>query len=185
MNLLNSHDTARAITLLGGDSTSVRLATLLLMTFPGAPCIFAGDEIGLEGGLPIEDARRSFPWDHPDLWRNDVLAYHQQLIGLRRAHKPLRRGTFHGLYADDNVIVFARRFSGEVVLVAVNSGEVSQRVEFPVEELYLAGEPVEVLYPLGEGAVWGEFDGQASVGSVERDRIGLTLAARSAVILKA
>jgi glycosidase len=155
------------------------------MTFPGAPCIFAGDEIGQEGGLPDYDTRRSFPWDRPELWREDVLAYHRELIALRRAHKPLRRGTFHGLYADDNVIVFARRFSGEVVLVAVNSGEVAQRVECPVEELYLSGDPVEVLYPLGEGAAWGEFDGQASTGRVERDRLALTIGARSAVILKA
>ncbi len=185
MNLLDSHDTARAITLLGGDMASVRLATLLLMSFPGAPCIFAGDEIGQEGGLPEYDTRRSFPWDRPELWRNDVLAYHRELIALRRAHKPLRRGTFHGLYADNNVIVFARRFSGEVVLVAVNSGEAAQQVEFPVEELYLSGDPVEVLYPLGEEAAWGEFEGGASVGRVERDRVTLTLAARSAVILKA
>ena len=104
---------------------------------------------------------------------------------MRRTHKPLRRGTFHGLYADDNVIVFARRFSGEVVLVAVNSGEAAQRVECPVEELYLSGDPVEVLYPLGEGTAWGEFDNHVTTGRVEADRIALTLAARSAVILKA
>jgi glycosidase len=155
------------------------------MTFPGAPCIFAGDEIGQEGGLPVEDARRGFPWDRPDLWNEDVLAYHRELIALRRAHKPLRRGTFHGLYADENVIVFARRFSGEVVLVAVNSGDAAQRFEFPVNDMYLSGDPVEVLYPLGEGAAWGEFDNHVMTGRVEADRIALTLAGRSAVILKA
>jgi cyclomaltodextrinase len=185
MNLLDSHDTARAITLLGGDASSVRLATLLLMTFPGAPCIFAGDEIGLEGGLPVEDARRTFPWDRPELWRSEVLDYHRELIALRRAHKPLRRGTFHGLYADNDVIVFARRFSGEVVVVAVNSGETTQRVVIPVGELYLSGNSVELLYPRGADAAWGEFDGQSAAGRVERDTLTLTLAARSAVILKA
>ena len=94
MNLLDSHDTARAITLLGGDMASVRLATLLLLTFPGAPCIFAGDEIGQEGGLPDYDTRRSFPWDRPELWRGEVLAYHRELIALRLEHVPVvqRRG---------------------------------------------------------------------------------------------
>ncbi len=66
LNLLGSHDTPRIRHLLGGDLSAVRLATLLQMTLPGAPCIYYGDEIGMDGGMdPL--CRASFPTD-PAAW---------------------------------------------------------------------------------------------------------------------
>ena len=62
LNLLGSHDTPRARTLCGGDMDAVRLAMLLQMTLPGAPCVYYGDEIGMEG-LMDPDCRRAFPSD--------------------------------------------------------------------------------------------------------------------------
>jgi cyclomaltodextrinase len=50
LNLLDSHDTARFLTLAEGDVSALKLAVLFQMTYPGAPCIYYGDEIGLEGG---------------------------------------------------------------------------------------------------------------------------------------
>jgi cyclomaltodextrinase len=185
LNLLDSHDTARAITLCGGDAPSVRLATLLLMTFPGAPCIFAGDEIGQEGGLPDYDTRRSFPWGRPEAWHNDVLAYHRELIALRRAQRPLRRGTFQSLCADADTIVFARRFSGDVLLVAANRGVAPRRIEVPVNDLYLTVSSMEVVYPRPELTAWGSFEGGASTGRVLGGKLVLNLAPRSGVVLKA
>lgn len=184
LNLLDSHDTARAITLCGGDAASVRLATLLLMTFPGAPCIFAGDEIGQEGGLPDYDTRRSFPWDKPDAWQRDVLTYHRELIALRRAHRPLRRGTFHSLCAGDDTLVFARRFSGEVLIVAANRADTWQRVAVPVNDLYLTANSVQVSYPV-ELSAWGTFDGGGRVGQIVDGNLALNLAPRGGVVLKA
>jgi cyclomaltodextrinase len=177
MNLLDSHDTARAISLAGGDEATVRLATLLLMTFPGAACLFQGDEIGQEGGVPDWDARRPFPWDRPELWRRDVLAFHKELIAIRRAHKPLRRGTYHALYADQDVYVFARRFSGEVLLVAVNAAEETRIVEIPAEGVLPAAGRLNTIYPT-TAADWGSFT------TAEGAIVGLTLAPRSGVIAK-
>jgi len=184
MNLLDSHDTARAISVFGGDAASVRLATLLLMTFPGAPCIFAGDEIGQEGGVPDYDARRSFPWDHPETWNNSVLAYHRALIALRRAHRPLCRGTFQSLYADADTIVYARRFSGELLIVAVNRSSESRRIEVPVNDLYLTASSVEVVFPRPDLMTWGDFAGGAT-GRVIDGKLALDLATRCGVVLKA
>ena len=175
MNLLDSHDTARAISLAGGDEATVRLATLLLMTFPGAACIYQGDEIGQEGGTPDWDARRPFPWDRPELWRQDVLAFHKELIAIRRAHKPLRRGTYHALYADQDVYVFARRFSGEVLLVAVNAAEETRIVEFPAQGVLPSAGRLNIIYPT-TSTDWGSFT--AAQGA----QVGLTLAPRSGVI---
>ncbi len=185
LNLLDSHDTARAITLCGGDAASVRLATLLLMTFPGAPCIFAGDEIGQEGGLPDYDTRRSFPWERPETWRREVLDYHRALIALRRAHQPLRRGTFQSLYADDEVLVFARRFSGEVFMVAVNRGDEPRRVELTVDDLYLTTNRIQLVYPSPEQGGWGAFEGSGAAGRAVGGKLALNLAARSGAVLQA
>ncbi len=62
LNLLDSHDTARFLTMARGDVTALKLATLFQMTYPGAPSIYYGDEIGLEGRRD-PDSRRAFPWD--------------------------------------------------------------------------------------------------------------------------
>ncbi len=181
MNLLDSHDTPRAISLAGGDEASVRLGTLLLMTFPGAACVYQGDEIGQEGGVPDYMARAPFPWDRPELWQRDVLAYHKELIAIRKAHKPLRRGTYHILYADQDVYVFGRRFSGEVLLVAVNAAEATRIVEAPVEGLVPPGASLQAIYPRAEMGEWGSFTTGAAGPN---GSVGLALAPRSGVILK-
>lgn len=66
LNLLASHDTARLLSIADEDRDSVKLGTLLLLTFPGAPSIYYGDEVGLAGGID-PDSRRGFPveadWD--------------------------------------------------------------------------------------------------------------------------
>ena len=67
MNLLGSHDLARFLHFARGDKSALRLATLFQMTFPGAPSIYYGDEIGLAGGHD-PDNRRAFRWDRPETW---------------------------------------------------------------------------------------------------------------------
>ena len=64
LNLLSSHDMPRFLTLVQGDKAALQLATLFQMTFPGAPCIYYGDEIGMAGGHD-PDCRRAFPWAKP------------------------------------------------------------------------------------------------------------------------
>ncbi|MCC6189590.1 MAG: hypothetical protein IT318_11185 [Anaerolineales bacterium] len=60
MNLLDSHDAARVVTLESGDRASAHLATLLLVN-PGAVSAYYGDEIGLAGRLPDYQTRASMP----------------------------------------------------------------------------------------------------------------------------
>ncbi len=172
LNLLDSHDAARAITLASGDAATVHLATLLLMTFPGAPSIYYGDEIGLEGGLPDADTRRPFPWDRPASWKREVLAYHKELIALRKAHPALRRGAYHSLYAGRDVYAFARQLGDEVLIVAVNVAEEARSVTIPLAKLLPEGANVERLYG-GEGHY-----------PVARQALQFALRPRSGVILQ-
>jgi glycosidase len=171
LNLLDSHDASRVITLCGGDGDSVHLATLLLMTYPGAPSIYYGDEIGLEGGGPDHDIRRTFPWSRPEAWKRDVLNYHKELIALRKAHPALRRGTYHVLYAKGHCYAFARKLEGDVLLVAVNAGEKPHEIQIPVKDLMAEGATLRAVY--GKGG-----------GRVIKGKAALTVAGRDGVVMK-
>jgi cyclomaltodextrinase / maltogenic alpha-amylase / neopullulanase len=131
-NLLDSHDTARFLSTAGGDEASLRLATLLLITMPGAPCIYYGDEIGLSGGLPDRWARKTFPWDHPKRWNHDLLGFYKHVIHLRREHPALRVGAFSSLMAERDTFAFARTLDDTIVVVAVNVGLTPSLVRVPL-----------------------------------------------------
>jgi len=131
LNLLDSHDSPRFHTLVGGDRASYRLAMLLQATLPGAPCIYYGDEIGLEGGLD-PDNRRSFPRDET-AWDREVLEYVRASLALRRDEAALRRGSFRVAGATGGGLAFERALGEERVAVALNAAEaeVSLDVELP------------------------------------------------------
>jgi glycosidase len=147
LNLLDSHDTARFLSIAGGDEASLRLAALLLFTLPGAPCVYYGDEIGLSGGLPDRWARKTFPWEHPGRWNSDLLAFYKQMIRLRREHAPLRVGAFQRLAAEKSAYAFMRAISGTPMVIAVNAGTAPYAIQIPLSQA-LRGNSVRptVLY---------------------------------------
>jgi cyclomaltodextrinase len=130
---LDSHDTERFRTLLGGNATRHKLALLFQMAFPGAPAIYYGDEIGLEGGKD-PDSRRSFSWKEAD-WDQELRNFIKTLVMLRKQTPCLRRGEYHLLQAEDRHYVFARTLNAECVLVALNASAQSSRLEIPVDRL--------------------------------------------------
>lgn len=141
LNLLDSHDTARLITIVDGDRASVELATLLLFTFPGAPSIYYGDEVGLPGGLD-PDCRRGFPCK--DNWNLEVLNYHKQLMTIRHQYPSLRVGSYQPLFAQGSIYVFARILDAEATIIAVNVDNKAAKVQFPVTNLN--SHPDKILY---------------------------------------
>jgi glycosidase len=130
LNLLASHDTARLLTIAGNDDKTVELCTLLLLTFPGAPSIYYGDEVGLEGGFD-PDSRRSFP--APELWNQSLLNYHQSLIKLRHQYQALRRGKYQVLLAQDNIYIFSRSLDHEKIIIAINNDTQAQTITLDVD----------------------------------------------------
>lgn len=117
-NLLGSHDTPRFKTLARGDDSAYELATLFQMTFPGAPCIYYGDEIGMEGKHD-PGCRGGFPWDE-GAWNLRLREHVRRSIALRRDHPALRRGDFTWLTASDGTVVYARSLREETIVVALN-----------------------------------------------------------------
>ncbi len=169
LNLLASHDTARLISIAKDDQSSVHLATLLLLTYPGAPSIYYGDEVGLPGRLD-PDSRRGFPLESN--WNREVLAYHQKLIALRHQYPALRTGAYQVLFAETNVYVFARILATEEIIVAVNIGNNPETVNFAVTAL--KSQPDQLLYGAGDIA-WSRQG--------ESDYLTLSLPSRSGVII--
>jgi cyclomaltodextrinase len=127
LNLLDSHDTARYLTAVGGDASAYRLATIFQMTYVGAPCIYYGDEIGLPGG-PDPDCRRAFPWDRESEWDTATLNLTRQLIGARHATTALRHGTFDVTYAEGDQIAYARAHAEGNAHVALNCANHAARI---------------------------------------------------------
>jgi len=170
LNLLGSHDTARALTLLGDDRRSLELATLLLFTFPGAPSVYYGDEIGLDGGLPDQWARKSFPWAQQERWDAALHAHYQRLIALRRSFPALRTGTYRTLAATAHSYAFARTDGAETVTVVLNTSDDGDRLD--LQQSAPLGEP---LFAVGESPRLEQH----------ADRMTLTLYPRCGAIFRA
>ena len=138
LNLLDSHDTPRIISLAGGDAATVRLSNLILMTLPGAPCIYYGDEVGLEGNED-PDCRRGFPWE-PAKQDTALREFIIGLIGVRKSHPVLRHGRFETLAGEGSAVAFgmfdgggpAGAAGGEGIVVAVNAGDDRARLRVDV-----------------------------------------------------
>lgn len=119
-NMLGSHDTARIRHLVGGDGRLVKLAVALLMTFPGVPCIYYGDEIGMEGGRSPYN-RAPMQWDDAQ-WDTDILAWVQRLIALRKGSSALKTGGYQTLYAQGGLLAFARHSPDQRLIVVAHRG---------------------------------------------------------------
>ena len=119
LNLLDSHDVSRYLSLCGGNTDKMELSVLLQMTFPGMSCVFYGDEKGLQG-LQEREYRQAMVWDgtHPleDIYR--------KLISLRKNNPALRYGIFQTNHASGNVYSYSRVWRGQKITVTMNLGVV-------------------------------------------------------------
>ena len=128
MNLLDSHDTARMISIVQGDKASIRLATFFQMTYPGAPSVYYGDEIGIRGTLDYETqhddrhARWPMPWEESE-WDTQMLDYFKRVIQLRHHQPALRRGSFEQVFAKASCFVFRRDWQNQSLLIAMNAAD--------------------------------------------------------------
>ena len=119
--LLGSHDKPRFLSLCNGDKSMFILASSFLFTFPGAPAIYYGDEIGMEG-REDPDCRRAFPWDEAE-WDMDILEAFRHLVHLRRQELALRRGSIEFIAARGRFLAIKRVLRDEEIIVAINAGD--------------------------------------------------------------
>ena len=147
MNILGTHDTERILTVLGAklyetrdekaqsylaeDERShakslLRLATALQFTLPGVPCIYYGDEAGLEG---YEDPfnRRCYPWGSED---KELIQWYSELLRARKSCAAFAGGDYRTLRAENGVFAFTRSRDGVKVMTLVNMGSGELLLEF-------------------------------------------------------
>ena len=174
LNLLGSHDTSRFVTMCGGDVASYRLATVVQMTLPGAPCIYYGDEVGMQGrGDP--GSRGAFPWER-SRWDSELRAFVRGAIALRRDHAVLRHGEFRLLGSSGPAMAYLRSDESDALVVALNPGEDAVSLSLDLPEL--AGRRADLVHPDGWPALPSD-----SVGVVD-GRLAVRLAARSASVVR-
>lgn len=137
MNALSTHDTARILTVLAGDfdgdreyQARVRLteaqreqgfallrqAAFLQFTLPGCPCIYYGDEAGMEGCKDPFN-RGCYPWGHEDL---RFLDYYRALAQLKNQTSALQSGFVQVTEAGAGKIVYLRQSAEQTVVCCVN-----------------------------------------------------------------
>ena len=166
LNLLDSHDMPRFLSCASGDKNSLKLGWLFIMTIAGAPCIYYGDEIGVDGGHD-PDCRKAFPWDESQ-WDHDVRAYTKELIALRKNNPALRSGDHQRLLATDGIYCYSRSLEEDTLIVGMNASESPQQFEVAYEA---AQSPKPVF-------------GSASDISIHEGQLKFTIPPRSGVVLK-
>ncbi len=140
LNLLGTHDTVRAITMLAGASSEglssdmlaekrmtaeeyrlgvkrLKLAYFILATIPGVPCIYYGDEIGMEGEKDPFN-RMPYPWGKEN---HELLRYFRKVGRMRRRESEFfADADFEIMYVDRSMLIFERKKGGETFAVVVN-----------------------------------------------------------------
>ena len=127
MLLLDSHDTARFRNVVGKDSMRHIAGMGLLLTYPGVPSIYAGDELGLEGQWG-EDGRRTIDWSEQS-WDHDFLSEVKKLIKIRRQSHALAQGGLRWILIEDDLLAFERESKQEKILVVVSRTAQKVKIE--------------------------------------------------------
>ncbi len=167
MNMLSTHDTPRLLTLLGeipdgmtkqekadfrlvGDNLEKavsleKIAVAIQFLLPGMPCIYYGDEIGMEG---FEDPlnRGFFSWENAN---RNLLEYYRELVSLRNMSEALKVGKIRILTSNKTTVVFERCIDTEVYKVEITVGYMPEKAS--------AGSVFELCTPFGGVSVTPSF----------------------------
>lgn len=133
-NLLDSHDTARLLTIMEQDKRLMKQAALFQFTFMGTPCIYYGDEIGLEGAND-PDCRKCMEWD-PERQDQELFSFYQRLIALRKQYSALRTGELRFLYAkrEDRRLAYERKDEQGRFVIVMNGSEQARKLSLRLSE---------------------------------------------------
>ena len=128
MMLLDSHDTARFRTVVLGDIQAHKTAMTMMLSYPGVPSIFAGDEIGLEGSWG-EDARRTINWEDRSDWDTEFFAEVKKLVKLRKTQDALINGGLRWIAVENDYIAYLRESKKQSLLVLVSRGPINTTID--------------------------------------------------------
>jgi glycosidase len=166
-----NHDVPRFASAAGSSTARLKLAFGLTLTLRGIPELYYGDEIGIAGGGD-PDNRRDFPGGWPGDPQNafsaegrtaeqqDLFAYVQSLLRLRREHPALQSGKLWHLFSDETAYAFMRATEEERVLVVFNNSAEPRVLKFPLHDTPAQG-------AAGSARVLGEATADVSNASAQ------------------
>ncbi len=194
MNELSNHDHSRFLTrtnhkvgrtnTLGPDAAQegvnkavFREAVVMQMTWIGAPTIYYGDEAGV-CGFTDPDSRRTYPWGNED---KEMIAFHKDIIRIRRENKELREGSIKYVDSDYNFLAYARFNRQGQCVILINNNDYPVTRQMNVWEIGIpkTGNMVTLLQTTAEGYTLKEEEYPIHMGKIK-----VELPGTSATILK-
>lgn len=194
MNELSNHDHSRFLTRtnkkvgraeqLGTDAAGrginkgvMKEAVVFQMTWPGAPTLYYGDEVG-QVGFTDPDNRRTYPWGNEDM---DLLNFHREMIRIHKEHEAFKTGSIQFVWGEYNFLCYARYNRREHFLVVLNNDAVSRTVEMVVWPVGLPKECEleQIMYSHEDG-----FSTNPVTYEVKGGKLNITLTEFSAVVLR-
>ncbi|HCC06710.1 MAG TPA: alpha-glycosidase [Clostridiales bacterium] len=145
MNELSNHDHSRFLTrtnktvgriydkgpeaaAVGVNKGIFKEAIIMQMTWPGAPTIYYGDEVGLTGWTD-PDNRRTYPWGREDL---ELLSFYKEAIKLHKSYETLKAGSVKVIYKSFNILAYARWDKKNIIISIFNNNDIEEEIQLPV-----------------------------------------------------
>ena len=155
MNQLSNHDHSRFLTrtnhtvgracALGAKCASdnvkksvMKAAVVIQMTWPGAPTLYYGDEVGV-CGFTDPDNRRTYPWGNED---EELLDFHKDMIAIHRNSQALKTGSIKFLHGEQNLLCYGRFNRKEQFVVIINNDQYAHTVDLDVWPLGIPDDAV-------------------------------------------
>ena len=167
MNLLGTHDTERILTVLGGESSEgytnaqlstkrmtrqerktavslLKLAYSIVATVPGVPCIYYGDEAGMEGYRDPFN-RLPYPWGKED---KELLDYYKRIGRIRKNEPVFKDGYFEIIECNEDLLSFARYKENSFAVTIVNRSDEKYYLDSNLSlKSYETGRGIKVFMP--------------------------------------
>ena len=147
------------------------------MTWPGAPAIYYGDEAGV-CGFTDPDNRRTYPWGRED---KELIAFHKDIIRLRKSCPELRTGSLKSLGMDYNYLAYGRFKRDSQTIVLINNND------YPLEKsvrVWEAGVPREAVITKVFETTESGYNNEKTEIPVLAGKVTLTLPKFSATVLR-
>ncbi len=194
MNQLSNHDHSRFLTRtnhkvgkaeqLGTQAASedinkgvLKEGVVILMTWPGAPTIYYGDEAGL-CGFTDPDNRRTYPWGNED---RELIHFHRDMIRIHRESEALRTGSVKFLNSGPNMLCYGRFNRKQQFIVLINNGRFPNTIDLAVDTVNVPMECTlrQIMYTTEESYSAVPVEYEVSGGHMQ-----ITLPRFSAVVLE-
>ena len=192
MNQLSNHDHSRFLTrtnrqvgrlesrgeFAAGEGIRkdvMRLAVMIQMTWPGAPTLYYGDEVG-QVGWTDPDSRRTYPWGREDF---ELLEFHRYMIKIHKQYSCFMKGSYKPLLATDHFICYGRFDRHTKAIIIINNSWMERTVTIPVWEV---GIEDGVVNRVMESTEFGYNVGQLTY-PLEQGQLTITVKGHSGMVL--